>query len=135
MAYSASSTITEYRVSGRRLWRIVVTELEAGAANEWSVPNLPPTPCLIVGIMATITAGTGAGAATLTPRLGRASGWSTTGQDHVGHQTAAAVHVQDQTRLRISLPNQTLYGVSACSDATADHTIVTELWLLEGWQS
>ena len=133
MAYAQSTpVVTLKRISGRRGWRITFTETEAGSSDEWSVAGLPQR-FTIVSTKVEITAGTNQGTATTQTATGRATGWTNPSNDHVGKQSVAAVVMNDQENLRVQLLTDTLYGSSNCSDATADHTILTELWIVEGW--
>ncbi len=129
MPYAHPYTIVEKVRAGRRTWLITVSETLAASGSEFSIFGLP-----IVGTIvrygATLTAGTGT---TINPILGRASGFAANTQDWIGTQTTTGAHIADITNLRYRLTSAgTLYVRSTVNSATADHTILTEIEVVEG---
>jgi hypothetical protein len=129
MAYAAVITANTITITGRRYAIVNITETEAAAGSEWSF-QLPFRTATLVKYAATLTAGTGT---TINPILGRAAAFVAGTQDHISTQNATAAHVHDMTRLGLTvLASQLLVGRSTCDDATADHSIDTELVFVEG---
>ena len=128
MAYAAAVAIVKGSDGGRNHWAVTITETEAAAASEWSVPGLDLR-VTIKSYKVTITAGTGV---TVNPILGSAAAFTANTQTHIATNTSTAIHINDQTELRCNLATATLYGRSTVN-AAADNTIVTEIMLVEGW--
>ena len=132
MAYAQSEPVYQrFTVNGRRVVVVSFTETEAAAASEWTIPgDKIPRVGLIKVINATKIAGTGT---TIRPTLGRKSGWTAATQDDIGQVAAsAAAHIRDVVGMPYNLSSvDNLYGRSTPNDAAADHTIQTELVIVE----
>lgn len=133
MAYAATVTVTRRTISGRRHYTVEVTETEAAAASEWSTAQADDLPAIgtITHFQATLTAGS---AATIQPRLGKATGWANDTQGEITRQSTAAAHINDAGLVRYSIPEGTvprLFGRSTVN-AGADNTVVTIIEIVEG---
>ena len=130
MAYAQSTPVITRRVrGGKQVLLITFTETEAASGSEWSVSGLP-----VVGTIthykATLTAGTGT---TINPKMGRAAAFVVSTQDHVGTNSTTAAHINDGSDLRYDkLTAGVLYGRSSPNSAVADHSIATEITVVEG---
>lgn len=128
MPYAAVSSVTLKTIDGRKHAIISVSETLAAAGSEFSVSGLP-----IVGTImhyqVTKTAGTGA---TVNPKIGRAAAFTVSTQDHVATNTTTAAHINDGTAVKYYSPSGILYFRSTPSNAAADHTILTEIVIVEG---
>ncbi len=130
MAYAAAVTVEKKVISGRRTLVIAVAETEAAAASEFEVPCHGITEGTITCYRATLTAGTGT---TINPIVGRAAGFAADTQDHVGTNNTTAAHIPDTSNLRFYIDALgSLWIRSTVNDATADHSISTEITISEG---
>jgi len=100
-----------------------VVEAEAAAASEYEITGLP-LHFDIVSFKATLTGGTGT---TIGPvQFGTVTGFTANTQNHVATSTiAAAVHVNDQSPLGVSLATASMF-VTSLVDAAADNDITSE---------
>lgn len=129
MAFVVTRTVET--ISGRRHYRIKISETAIDGTSEWSVDNLPEV-ATMVDYKATLLSGT---ASTIQPALGAAAAWVANTQDDIAVQQAAAAHVNDQTRVRMIIPTgNSLYGRTT-PDAGADNNVDTEFVIIEGHQS
>jgi len=133
MAYTQSEpVVTRTMNGGRYIWRVSFTETEASSTSQWTVSDgsLPLSGTIIL-YTATRTAGTGT---TIQPEIGRATGWTINTQDHIARQTSAAAHIHDSTGAIYALvtASPALFGRSTPNSAVADHTIYTELLIIDG---
>lgn len=133
MAYSSTVTVSPTKISGRRAWVIEVAETEAAAASEWSTALTDDLPHVftITHFQATLTAGTGT---TITPRLGAATGFTDSTQDHIATQGTAGAHIHDASAVPVTIDlNQTprIFGNSQV-DAGTDNSVTTKLVIVEG---
>lgn len=133
MAYAQSTpTYERFSIDGRRVVVVRFTETEAAAGSEWTIPgDKIPRVGLIKVVKATKVAGTGT---TIRPRFGRKTSWTADTQDDIGQVAAsAAAHIRDVVGMPYTLSSvDSLYGRSTPNDATADHTIQTEIVIVEG---
>lgn len=130
MPYAATDTTTRLTVSGRRQWIIEVSETEAAAASEFSISNLPKL-CTLRAYKATLTAGSGT---TINPKLGNGSGFTVSTQEHLATNSTTAAHINDNTAVRLHLPDGVLY-VRNSVDADTDNSISTVIVITEGHQA
>ena len=140
MAYAQTDpVVTRDLRGGRYVYVVTFTETEAAAGSEWSIAAAKGLPLLgtIVLYKATLYAGTGT---TIQPAVGRAAGvlWTigtkaVTSQAHIGQVSAAAVVINDATGIRYRLLDTgIMYGRSTPNNAAADHSVVTELHIIDG---
>jgi hypothetical protein len=131
MAYSATITRVEKTISGRRHFFVTIVEAEANnlIAAEWSITGFPFYAATLVSYVATRISGTGT---QINPKLGKATGWSASTQDHIGVNTTTAAHINDETHNFFALPLGVLFGHSMIDHATADGVVHTELVFIEG---
>jgi hypothetical protein len=128
MAYTAVTTVTHKVINGRDHMLISVTETEAASSSEYGVTNVPVVGT-IVHYKMTKTAGTGA---TVNLKIGRTPGFTGSTQDHVLTSGTTSAHVNDTTSTRYHSPSGLMYFRSTASNATPDHTILTEILIVEG---
>ena len=135
MAYAGTSTVVETVRNGRRHVLVTLSETEAASGSEAIVDGVPITGT-IVGYRATRSAGTGA---TIDPIAGRAAAFVAAGQDFIGQNGTAAAYVDpiSMTGLpwRYYSATGKLFVRSTASNAAADHTITTEILILDGWET
>lgn len=128
MAYTATVSSEERRISGRRYLIVTVTETEAAAASEYEVTGWPFPIATLVSFKATLTAGTGT---TINPSMGKSTGWTANTQDHIGTQTTTAAHIDDDSHVTFHNGSKSLY-VKSGVDAGADNSISTVIVFAEG---
>lgn len=128
MAYSATVTRRVDVVQGEKHVVFTVVETEAANSSEFELVGVPVIGT-IVRYEATLIAGTGT---TINPIVGRAAGFAANSQDHIGTNTTTAAHVHDQTALRYDSTSGSLFIRSTVNNATADHTVHTEVVVREG---
>ena len=135
LAYAQGTvSVLQTMAGGRRVWSITFTETGASSTSEWTISstvwtnNQLPRAGVITLYAATLTAGTGT---TIQPKVMRATGAATTSINHIGQVTAPAQHISDATGVRFDGVSA-LFGVSTPNDATADHSITTEITIMEG---
>lgn len=134
MAYAGTVTVKRLTVSGRRHLLITIAETEAAATSEATIPAADMFDVgTIVSVKSTLTAGTGT---TVDPRCGRATGWSDATQDAIYSNGSAAANIDTRPGSVFSRQaGQALYWRSTPNDATADHSISTEILIVEGHQA
>ena len=132
MAYAATISIKRQSVAGRRHYIVTITETDAAASSEVELldGSTPETELPQIGTVmhckTTLTAGTGT---TVDPKLGTATGWTIDTQDAIWANGAAAAHINAKP---LTHYNGSLFWSPVPNDATADHAISTELWIVEG---
>lgn len=128
MAYVGTVTIDLKTVSGRRCAIVSVAETGASSTDEATI-SLPWLLGVIVDFEATLTAGDGA---TIQPKFGTTTGWTTDTQAHMGLQTTRAAHVRDQTRwaFQASASHQIFLRSQAASGS--NNAISSRIVILEG---
>ena len=117
------------RIGGRHFYEWAITETDAATGSEFTLEQVPVFGT-IVSYEATLTAGTGT---TVNPRIGIATGFTDSTQNHVGTNSTTAAHVNDQTILRYYAAGGQLFILNNCDDLTADHSIGTRIMIVEGW--
>ncbi len=126
MAYTVTPLQTETG-DDRAVWSFQVTETDATPTQEWAVPLANGTYTLQV-YQAELTAGAGA---TLTPKLGKAAGWSDGSMDAIGVNDTTAGYINTQAPLKLQITNGALYGCSQVDTGT-DNAITTVIVLTSG---
>ncbi len=122
-------TITRARGGDHRCVEVAWTETEAGAATEATIGPLDWTHGTIVEIHFDRTAGTGA---TMNPKIGRATGWSTTGIDHILTATATADPIHEQGVTHYYSASGKLFVVPTLN-AGSDNSVTANVKVCEGW--
>jgi hypothetical protein len=128
-AYSGTSSV-DRSTPGRTIYLVTLTETEAAAGSEATITGLP-VKGTILSYKATLTAGTGT---TIDPVIGRAAAFTVSTQNHIASNDAAAAHVHNQDPVRYYSSTGTLYIRSTPNNATADHSITTEILIADGWE-
>lgn len=129
MPYAATvSAVRRTMINGRRHYRWTVTETLGSPTTEFNLAGAPPTGTMTL-YEAKLTAGTGT---LLNPRVGRTAGFALT--DVGAHtSTLTAAVISDATNLRYSgLTGGKLYCRNYPNNAAADHSISTEIEIVEG---
>lgn len=130
MPYAATvSPVRKSMISGRWHYRWTVTETLASQTTEFTLDGAPP-----IGTVTLYRAVRDAGTGTLlNPRLGRTAGFATTGNDCIGVNSATASPINDASNLRYAgLVGGKMYCRNYPDNAAADHTIYTEVEIVEG---
>lgn len=130
MPYAAVVTVTPTVISAKRHYLVLVSETLARDTSEYSVPGIPQRG-KIVSYRATLTAGTGT---TIAPKIGTAAGFVASTQAHVATQSPAAIYINDQSELKYQVTTGTLYIRSTVNNVAMDHSISTEILILDGWE-
>lgn len=130
-----ASTVTGPIISvvhGRAHYSWTVVESGAAPTDTFTLPGAPTVGTLKL-YRAILTAGTGT---TINPRLGRTLAFVVSTQDWIGTSSTTAAVINDASDLRYSaLPAGKLYGRSLPNNAAADHTISTEIVVVEGHEA
>jgi hypothetical protein len=129
MAYAAAVTVAVEVISGRRHYLVTIAETEAAAASEFTVPNLPQRG-KIMSYKAKRTAGTGT---TVDPIIGRSATPTTATLDAIWENGTAAGNIDSFPGVQYYSSTGTIYGRSTPNNAAADHTITTQILIVEGW--
>lgn len=130
MPYAGTVTGPTVRVVGRvKHYRWTVVETLASQTTEFTLDGAPP-----IGTVTLYRAVRDAGTGTLlNPRLGRTAGFATTGNDCIGVNSATASPINDASNLRYAgLVGGKMYCRNYPDNAAADHTIYTEVEIVEG---
>lgn len=130
MAYLATvSGPTKNVINGRIHYRWTISEAEAASGSEFKLSEAPLTGTVIL-YQATLTAGTGT---TINPTMGRAASFVASTQNHMGTNSSTSVHINDGSNLRYAgLVAGEIFIRSTVNSAVADHTILTEIEIIEG---
>lgn len=133
MAYVSTVTGPTINViKGRATYRWTVTETGAAPTDTFTLSGAPAVGYVAL-YRANLTAGTGV---TINPRLGRTLAFTTTTNDVIGVSATTAALVNDGTPLKYSgLTAGKIYGRSLPSNAAADHSISTEIVVVEGMEA
>ena len=116
-------------IKGRATYRWTVSETGAAPTDTWTITGAPAIGTITL-YRANLTAGTGV---TINPRLGRTLAFTTTTNDVIGVSATTAALINDGTNLKYSgLTAGKVYGRSLPSNAAADHSISTEIVIVEG---
>ena len=116
-------------IKGRATYRWTVSETGAAPTDTWTITGAPAVGTVVL-YRANLTAGTGV---TINPRLGRTLAFTTTTNDVIGVNSTTAALINDSTPLKYSgLTAAKIYGRSLPSNAAADHSISTEIVVVEG---
>lgn len=116
-------------VGGRRHYRWTVVETLVSQTTEFVLDGAPPDGTVTL-YRAALTTGTGT---TLNPRLGRVAGFALAGNDWIGSNNATAGTINDGTNLRYGgLIARKIWCRSYPNDAAADHTVLSEIEVVEG---
>jgi hypothetical protein len=132
MAYAQSAlSVAQYTIAGRRHWKISYTETGVDTAVDGTadatVSGLPHF-CTLLAIKATLTGGTGT---TINPKLGHASGFAASTQNHIGTAASTAAHINEQGATYFYTSSGSIY-VRSSPDAAADNAVSVELLICEG---
>ena len=130
MAYIATITPEEKRISGRRYLFVTIVEADAAAASEWEIENFPFYSATLIKYQATLVTATSTGT-TINPKLGKATGWSSDTQDDIGTNGTTAAYIDDETHIFFTCPLGSIFGVSQV-DAGTDNDVQTLLVFVEG---
>jgi hypothetical protein len=130
MAYAATVSVPTIKViAGRNHFRWTISEAEAASGSEFKISDAPPTGTLIL-YQSTLTAGTGT---TINPIVGRVASFTANTQNHMGTNSSTSVHINDGSNLRYAgLVAGEIFIRSTVNSAVADHTILTEIEIIEG---
>ena len=128
MPYTATSTVTRKYIHGREHVIITVEETLAANGSEFSIEELPVIGT-IVQYKATKIAGTGT---TINPKIGRSAAFVVSTQDHIASNSVTSSHINDNSIVKYYSPTGILYFRSTASDLTSDHTILTEIVIVNG---
>ena len=116
-------------IKGRATYRWTVSETGAAPTDTFTLTGAPPIGTVVL-YRANLTAGTGA---TINPRLGRTLAFTTTTNDVIGVSATTAALINDASNLRYAgLTGAKIYGRSFPSNAAADHSVSTEIVVVEG---
>jgi hypothetical protein len=120
-------------VAGKRVVEISVTEDAAAAGSEWSTADLSdpiPESGIIMRLQAEKTTGT---AATIRPRLGKKTGWTTGTIDDIGQIAVAAAYVNEAIGVPYGFKagaKPILYGRST-PNAGSNNVVETQITIVE----
>ena len=130
MAYVATVTgPTVSVIKGRAHYRYKVVETGASPTSTFTLPGAPAVGFVSL-YRANITAGTGT---TINPRLGRTVGFVTTTNDVIGVNSTTAALINDGSVLKYAgLVAGNIFGRSYPDNAAADHSITSEIEVVEG---
>jgi hypothetical protein len=116
-------------IKGRATYRWTVSETGAAPTDTWTITGAPAIGTVVL-YRANLTAGTGV---TINPRLGRTLAFTTSTNDVIGVNSTTAALINDSTPLKYSgLTAAKIYGRSLPSNAAADHSVSTEIVIVEG---
>lgn len=116
-------------IKGRATYRWTVSETGAAPTDTFTLTGAPAVGTVVL-YKANLTAGTGA---TINPRLGRTAAFATTTNDVIGVNSTTAALINDASNLRYAgLTGAKIYGRSLPSNAAADHSVSTEIVVVEG---
>ena len=116
-------------IRGRATHRWTIAETGAAPTDTWTITGAPAVGTVTL-YRANLTAGTGV---TINPRLGRTLAFTTTTNDVIGVSATTNALVNDGTNLKYSgLTAGKIFGRSLPSNAAADHSISTEIVIVEG---
>jgi len=116
-------------IKGRATYRWTIAETGAAPTDTWTITGAPAVGTVTL-YRANLTAGTGV---TINPRLGRTLAFTTTTNDVIGVSATTNALVNDGTNLKYSgLTAGKIFGRSLPSNAAADHSISTEIVIVEG---
>jgi hypothetical protein len=116
-------------IKGRATYRWTIAETGAAPTDTFTLTGAPAIGTVVL-YRANLTAGTGA---TINPRLGRTLAFTTTTNDVIGVNSTTAALINDSTSLKYSgLTAAKIYGRSLPSNAAADHSVSTEIVIVEG---
>jgi hypothetical protein len=116
-------------IKGRATYRWTISETGAAPTDTFTITGAPAIGTVVL-YRANLTAGTGA---TINPRLGRTLAFTTTTNDVIGVNSTTAALINDSTSLKYSgLTAAKIYGRSLPSNAAADHSVSTEIVIVEG---
>jgi len=126
MAYSSDVAVTRLP-SGFYLVRVI--EQDADNNDESTIIEGLPEVGEIVLVNSHLVSGTAVPGATIQTEIGRAAAWVADTSDEVWDAGAAlaAGRINTAPDQRYYAPGKAWYLRSQCSDATADHTIQTEI--------
>lgn len=130
MAYVSTVTgPTISMIKGRAHYRWTVSETGAAPTDTFTLTGAPAIGTVVL-YRATLTAGTGV---TINPRLGRTAAFTTTTNDVIGVSATTAALINDGTQLKYAgLTGAKIYGRSLPSNGAADHSVSTEIVVVEG---
>ena len=116
-------------IKGRATYRWTISETGAAPTDTFTLTGAPPIGTVVL-YKANLTAGTGV---TINPRLGRTLAFTTTTNDVIGVNSTTAALINDASNLRYAgLTGAKIYGRSLPSNAAADHSVSTEIVVVEG---
>lgn len=130
MAYASTvSGPSISTIAGKKHYRWTITETEAGQANDFVLTGAPAVGTIKL-YRSVLTAGTGT---TINPRIGRTNNFALTGNDWIGTNSVTAALINDASDLRYTgLTSGKIYCRSYPSNAATDHSISTEVEVIEG---
>ena len=116
-------------IKGRNHYRWTVAETGAAPTDTWTITGAPAVGTVTL-YRANLTAGTGV---TINPRLGRTLAFTTSTNDVIGVSATTNALINDGTNLKYSgITAGKIFGRSLPSNAAADHSISTEIVIVEG---
>jgi hypothetical protein len=116
-------------IKGRAHYRYKVVETEASPTSTFTLPGAPSVGTFTL-YRANLTAGTGT---TINPRLGRTVAFATGTNDVIGVNTTTNAFINDASNLRYAgLVASNIFGRSYPDNAAADHSITSEIEIVEG---
>ena len=116
-------------IKGRAHYRWTIAETGAAPTDTWTITGAPAVGTVTL-YRANLTAGTGV---TINPRLGRTLAFTTSTNDVIGVSATTNALINDGTNLKYSgITAGKIFGRSFPSNAAADHSISTEIVIVEG---
>ena len=116
-------------IKGRATYRWTISETGAAPTDTWTITGAPAVGTVTL-YRANLTAGTGV---TINPRLGRTLAFTTSTNDVIGVSATTNALINDGTNLKYSgITAGKIFGRSLPSNAAADHSISTEIVIVEG---
>lgn len=133
MAYAVAGNTAAAALSakydGRKCWRWYITETEARDTSTFTLYGAPSVGTITL-LRSALTAGTGT---TVRPEVGRGTGWTDGTIDEISRAASAAAVAEILTNVRYTRDNaDELVIRTSANNATADHTVVTEVVIFEG---
>lgn len=133
MAYAVAGNTAAAALSakydGRKCWRWYISETEARDTSTFTLYGAPSVGTITL-LRSALTAGTGT---TVRPEVGRGTGWTDGTIDEISRAASAAALAEITTNVRYTRDNaDELVIRTSANNATADHTVVTEIVIFEG---
>lgn len=115
-------------LGGRVAWRASGSDTNIGNGDEEVAIDGLPVYGTILALRVVLTAGTGT---TVDPEVYRETGGGDL--DTIAVNDTAAASIDDQSKVRYYADDGVLYLSYGINDATADHSVEWELYVVDGW--